>query len=98
MYRTQLGSFTLNPRVSNIAVPILAQRLLINLRKADWMGARSYVSSLLFAPAIPESREDRLDGDPGDLTEGPPPVDHGVMDDQQSGGARMRTGEASLLV
>jgi hypothetical protein len=39
-------------------IPILAQRLLINMRKVDYMGSEPVASKLLFAPPAPESEDD----------------------------------------
>ncbi|KAJ3522075.1 hypothetical protein NMY22_g12042 [Coprinellus aureogranulatus] len=44
--------------LNNIAIPILAQRLMINLRKADYMGSQPIASKLLFAPPPPGSEDD----------------------------------------
>ncbi|KAJ3523713.1 hypothetical protein NMY22_g11317 [Coprinellus aureogranulatus] len=46
----------------SVILPILAQRLMLNLRTADYMGSRPYASKLLFAPPPPGS-EDDLDHD-----------------------------------
>ncbi|KAJ3546292.1 hypothetical protein NMY22_g2114 [Coprinellus aureogranulatus] len=43
--------------VNTIVIPILAQRLMINLRKADYMGKRPFASTLLFAPPLNVSEE-----------------------------------------
>ncbi|KAJ3533794.1 hypothetical protein NMY22_g7189 [Coprinellus aureogranulatus] len=43
--------------VNTIVIPILAQRLMINLRKADYMGKRPFASTLLFAPPLSGSEE-----------------------------------------
>ena len=41
-----------------VTIPILAQRLLINMRKIDYMGSQPIASKLLFAPATgPDSDE-----------------------------------------
>ena len=45
-----------------VIIPILAQRLLINMRKVDYMGSEPLASKLLFAPPAPGS-EDDLEGD-----------------------------------
>lgn len=37
---------------------MLAQRLLINLRKIDYMGSQPVASKLLFAPPAPGSEDD----------------------------------------
>ncbi|KAJ3530831.1 hypothetical protein NMY22_g8412 [Coprinellus aureogranulatus] len=44
--------------MSNIIVPILAQRLMINLRKADYIGSQPMASKLLFAASTPDSDDD----------------------------------------
>ena len=47
-----------------VLVPILAQRLLINMRTVDYyMGSEPVASKLLFAPPEPDS-EDDLEGGP----------------------------------
>ena len=40
-----------------IVIPILAQRLLINMRKVDYMGSEPVASNLLFAPPPPGSED-----------------------------------------
>ncbi|KAJ3550136.1 hypothetical protein NMY22_g619 [Coprinellus aureogranulatus] len=45
-----------------MAIPILAQRLMINLRKTDYMGSRPIASKLLFAPPPPGSEDDEDQG------------------------------------
>ncbi|TEB21354.1 hypothetical protein FA13DRAFT_1717026 [Coprinellus micaceus] len=53
----------MNINRANIAIiPILAQRLLINMRKIDYMGSEPVASKLLFAPP-PLGSEDDRDGD-----------------------------------
>ncbi|KAJ3512736.1 hypothetical protein NMY22_g15246 [Coprinellus aureogranulatus] len=42
-------------------IPIAAQRLMINLRKVDYMGSRPIASKLLFAPPPPGSEDDGED-------------------------------------
>ncbi|KAJ3547143.1 hypothetical protein NMY22_g1761 [Coprinellus aureogranulatus] len=50
--------------VSNdILIPIAAQRLMINLRKVDYMGERPLASRLLFSPPLPGSEYDEDEGD-----------------------------------
>ncbi|KAJ3531018.1 hypothetical protein NMY22_g8327 [Coprinellus aureogranulatus] len=50
--------------VSNdILIPIAAQRLMINLRKVDYMGERPLASRLLFSPPLPGSECDEDEGD-----------------------------------
>ncbi|KAJ3509491.1 hypothetical protein NMY22_g16270 [Coprinellus aureogranulatus] len=44
--------------MSNIIVPILAQRLMINLRKVDYIGSQPMASKLLFAASTPDSDDD----------------------------------------
>lgn len=53
-------------RLSRVVVPILAQRLLLNIRKADYVGRRPYASKLLFAPPPPGSQDniDSFEMDP----------------------------------
>ncbi|TEB28594.1 hypothetical protein FA13DRAFT_1711624 [Coprinellus micaceus] len=55
-----------------VIIPILAQHLLINMRKVDYMGSEPIASKLLFAPPAPAS-EDDLEGDFDSLemTQGP---------------------------
>ncbi|KAJ3546852.1 hypothetical protein NMY22_g1886 [Coprinellus aureogranulatus] len=47
---------------SFVVVPILAQRLMINLRKADYMGSQPIASTLLFAPPPPGSEDNEDQG------------------------------------
>ncbi|KAJ3545572.1 hypothetical protein NMY22_g2378 [Coprinellus aureogranulatus] len=42
-----------------VITPILAQRLMINLRKVDYMGSQPMASKLLFAPQSSEAEDDR---------------------------------------
>ena len=50
----------------NIAIPpILAQRLMINMRNINYMGSEPLASKLLFAPPVPGS-EDSFDEDFGE--------------------------------
>jgi hypothetical protein len=42
-------------------MPILAQRLLINMRKVDYMGSEPVASKLLFAAPTPGSDDDLED-------------------------------------
>ncbi|TEB27475.1 hypothetical protein FA13DRAFT_1816390 [Coprinellus micaceus] len=47
-----------------VIIPILAQRLLINMRKVDYMGSEPVASKLLFAPPAPGTEsEDDLEED-----------------------------------
>jgi hypothetical protein len=57
--------------------PILAQRLLINMRKVDYMGSQPVASKLLFAPPPPGSDDD-LEDDPGffEMAPGPSGAHH----------------------
>ncbi|KAJ3517718.1 hypothetical protein NMY22_g13902 [Coprinellus aureogranulatus] len=48
-----------------VLIPIFAQRLLINLRKADHMGSSTTVSRLLFAPSPLGSKDDEDRGNQG---------------------------------
>ncbi|KAJ3529338.1 hypothetical protein NMY22_g9037 [Coprinellus aureogranulatus] len=48
--------------LSYIGIPILAQRLMINLRKTDYIGSRPIASKLLFAPPPPGSEDDEDQG------------------------------------
>ncbi|TEB28613.1 hypothetical protein FA13DRAFT_1711638 [Coprinellus micaceus] len=48
-------------RTNDVVIPILAQRLLINMRKVDYMGSEPIASKLLFTPPAPGS-EDDLEG------------------------------------
>jgi hypothetical protein len=60
----QLLPFNMIPDSGNVVImPILAQRLLINIRKVDYMGSEPVASKLLFAPPAPgsEDHEDDLD-------------------------------------
>ncbi|KAJ3540065.1 hypothetical protein NMY22_g4460 [Coprinellus aureogranulatus] len=41
-----------------VGIPILAQRLMINIRKTDYVGSRPIASKLLFAPPTPGSEDD----------------------------------------
>ena len=43
---------------ATVIVPMLAQRLLINMRKVDYMGSQPVASKLLFAPPVPGSEDD----------------------------------------
>ncbi|TEB21339.1 hypothetical protein FA13DRAFT_1799994 [Coprinellus micaceus] len=45
-----------------VVIPMLAQRLLINMRKVDYMGSDPVATKLLFAHSAPGSEED-LEGD-----------------------------------
>ncbi|TEB28622.1 hypothetical protein FA13DRAFT_1815724 [Coprinellus micaceus] len=54
--------FVLVQVVNNTIIPILVQRLLINMRKVDYMGSEPVASKLLFAPPVPGS-EGGLDGE-----------------------------------
>ena len=45
-----------------VGMPILAQRLLINMRKVDYLGSKPIASKLLFTPPEPGS-EDDIEGD-----------------------------------
>ena len=53
-------------RFQYVIIPILVQRLIINMRKVDYMGSEPVASKLLFAPPAPGS-EDDLDGDFGSI-------------------------------
>jgi hypothetical protein len=44
-------------RISDVLIPILAQRLMINMRKVDYVGTRPYASTLLFAHSPPGGSE-----------------------------------------
>ncbi|TEB21510.1 hypothetical protein FA13DRAFT_98796 [Coprinellus micaceus] len=57
--------------------PILAQRLLINMRKVDYIGSQPVASKLLFAPPPPGSDDD-LEDDPGffEMAPGPSGAHH----------------------
>ncbi|KAJ3528489.1 hypothetical protein NMY22_g9388 [Coprinellus aureogranulatus] len=43
---------------SEVVVPVLAQRLMVNMRKIDYMGSRPFASKLLFAPPEDETQSD----------------------------------------
>lgn len=45
-----------------VVIPMLAQRLLINMRKVDYMGSQPLASKLLFAPPL-SGTEDSLNSD-----------------------------------
>jgi hypothetical protein len=45
-------------RVQYAIVPILAQRLMINMRKVDYLGSEPIASTLLFAPPGPSERSE----------------------------------------
>ncbi|TEB28590.1 hypothetical protein FA13DRAFT_1735433 [Coprinellus micaceus] len=60
-----------------VILPILAQRLLINMRKADYMGSEPFASKLLFAPPAPGSEDDLgADFDSYEMTREPSAVRH----------------------
>ena len=44
-------------RFQYVIIPILVQRLIINMRKVDFMGSRPLASTLLFAPATPSGSD-----------------------------------------
>ena len=67
-----------SPRVQEVVVPILAQRLLINMRSVDYMGSRPLASTLMFAPSTGESEGSSESYDMAESTQRPPPSD-GVM-------------------
>ncbi|TEB24893.1 hypothetical protein FA13DRAFT_1738907, partial [Coprinellus micaceus] len=73
----------------NFLIPILAQRLLINLRKAVNMGTWSYASSLLFKPATPDPNGAFPDNHNSQLTERMP-VDLDATEVRESQDTRMR--------
>ncbi|KAJ3528650.1 hypothetical protein NMY22_g9322 [Coprinellus aureogranulatus] len=79
MYEFEKGS-ELNNRLLNISsdvvTPILAQRLMINLRKADYMGSRPIASKLLFAPPLPGAEDDEDHQDQFETSTEDSPVRH----------------------
>ncbi|TEB28585.1 hypothetical protein FA13DRAFT_1735423 [Coprinellus micaceus] len=50
--------FVLINMATIVIIPILAQRLLLNMRKVDYMGSEPFASKLLFAPPIPGEDDD----------------------------------------
>ena len=70
---------------SGIVIPILAQRLLINMRKVDYIGSEPVASKLLFAPPAAGS-EDDLDEDANsfEMVQGQSSLRHGGVVDGPS--------------
>ena len=53
-----------------VVIPVLAQRLLLNMRKVDYMGTEPMASKLLFAVPPPESQgRAECDSDDFEMTE-----------------------------
>ncbi|TEB28597.1 hypothetical protein FA13DRAFT_1793778 [Coprinellus micaceus] len=70
-----------------VVIPILAQRLLINMRKVDYMGSEPFASKLLFAPPPPGSEDDpEGDVEAIEMTQEP----HGLRRQGSTGGGSER--------
>ena len=64
---------------------MLAQRLLINMRKVDYMGSEPVASKLLFAPAAPDSDDDiEEDFDSDEIDQGSSGMHHHSTGDQHT--------------
>ena len=62
---------------------MFTQRLLINMRKVDYVGSQAVASKLLFAPPAPGS-EDDLDGDTTSFETEPSSMRHRVVTSELS--------------